>query len=633
MPQFFISYRRDDAEADAGRIADRLRAEVGDDDVFFDTLAIEGGDRWMERIDQALSTAQVMLVIMGRTWLTLSGPDGQPRLWASDDVVAYEIANALQRGIRVIPVRVQGTALPRADALPATLRTLVAFNDHEVRSGTAFERDVTALIDVACGRRRGWRRWVPRSPAGMAAAGACAMGAIGLVAATVALQDPPTPAPSPPPSSAASSPARPNPTEAALPTAFDLQLEVTLRDTPGDDRTQPEMKLWHRRPNPNRATNINLLDEARVVTRGVLDYASPIPSMPAQGEEYEGLMHRLTLSGQANAEPTRICFTADLQPAAAGAKKDALVKLSCTEGQTCRIGEGDPGWARPCAAASAPHAAWTLLPAAHAEPAPISHWAVPSLATLQQPSNAGHAYSEVRLQSGPLPSLAAADRYTYALSMNGQPLYIDGLPPDAYPRRFEAAQGLDLRVGLENLNASGRQGGYEDLRIELSFFAGDRLVRQLPLQLRYVALRQIDGPREVGEGDLRVQWSAVYHPGRVEDAFQIFVTSAPDGAGLQAQKKRIDAAGLMATIGGRPQPIVAVLRPPFESNRNYGLNIGLRRPNGQIQFTFDEATSAALCGTLNALAQQRPQLVRRDSYRRTLDGKRGYEQCARVAAR
>jgi hypothetical protein len=418
----------------------------------------------------------------------------------------------------------------------------------------------------------------------------------------------------------------------ALPTAFDLQLEVTLRDTPGDDRTQPEMKLWHRRPNPNRATNINLLDEARIVTRGVLDYASPIPSMPAQGEEYEGLMHRLTLSGQANAEPTRICFTADLQPVAAGAKKDALVKLSCTEGQTCRIGEGDPGWARPCAA-PAPHAAWSLLPAAHAEPTPISHWAVPSLATLQQPSNAGHAYSEVRLQSGPLPALAAADHYTYALSMNGQPLYIDGLPPDAYPHPFDATQGLDLRVGLENLNASGRQGGYEDLRIELSFFAGDRLVRQLPLQLHYVALRQIDGPREVGDGVVRVQWSAVYHPGRVEDAFQIFVTSAPDGAGLQAQKNRIDAAGLTAAIGGRPQPIVAVLRPPFESNRNYGLNIGLRQPNGQIQFTFDAAASAALCGTLNTLAEQRPQLIRRDSYRRTLDGKKGYEQCTRIGVR
>ena len=250
----------------------------------------------------------------------------------------------------------------------------------------------------------------------------------------------------------------------------------------------------------------------------------------------------------------------------------------------------------------------------------------------RQPGNAGHAYSEVHLRSGPLPALKGATHYTYALSMNGQPLEIDGLPPEAYPRRFDAAQGLDLSFGLENLNASGRQGGFEDLSIELRFLAGDQLLRQSRLRLRYVALRPIDGPRTVSDGDLSVQWSAVYHPGRAEDAFQIFITSSPDGAGLQAQKDRFDAARLTASLAGREQAIVAVLRPPLEANRNYGLNLGLRQPNGQIKFTFDDGTSVALCQALNALAASQPQLVRRDSYRRTLDGRKGYEQCVRFAA-
>ncbi len=78
MRCFFTSYRRDDAEADAGRIADRFRAAFGDDEVFFDTLAIEGGDRWMDRINAALSEAEVMLVVIGRSWLTLAGSDGKP---------------------------------------------------------------------------------------------------------------------------------------------------------------------------------------------------------------------------------------------------------------------------------------------------------------------------------------------------------------------------------------------------------------------------------------------------------------------------------------------------------------------------------------------------------------------------
>ena len=615
MRPFFISYRRDDAEADAGRVADRLHAAVGHDEVFFDTVAIAGGDRWMERIDQALSEAQVMLVVIGRSWLTLPGADGRPRLLAADDVVAYEIGNALNRGIRIIPVRVQGAALPRAEDLPTALRKLVAFNDHEVRSGPAFNRDVEALIDVACGRRRGWHRWVPRGPAGIAMTG---VGVLGLLVGGLLLSiDPPSPAASP-----TSVPGAPAANVTVVPEAFDLQLEVTLRDTPGDDRSKPEMKLWHRRPNPNRATNINLLDDAREIARGVLDYASPIPTMPSHGEAYEGLLHRLTLSGQANAEPTRVCFTADLKPTSSGAKKEAIVKVDCTEGQDCRIDDGDPGWAQPCPAPA--RAGFGFIAAALADVPNPPRWAVPSLTTLQQPGNAGHAYSEVHLQSGPLPALKGATHYTYALSMNGQSLDIDGLPPEAYPRRFDAAQGLDLSFGLENLNASGRQGGFEDLGIELNFLAGDQLLRKAHLRLRYVALREIGGPRTVSDGDLIVQWRAVYHAGRAEDAFQIFITSSPDGAGLQAHKLRFDAAGVTASVSGREQPIVAVLRPPFESNRNYGLNVGLRQPNGQIKFTFDEGTSVALCKALNALAAHQPQLVRRDSYRRTLDGNKGY---------
>lgn len=637
MRSFFFSYRRDDAEAEAGRIADRFHASLGKDEVFFDTMAIDGGDRWMKRIDEALSEAQVMLVIIGRSWLTLPGADGKPRLFDPKDVVAYEIAHALDRGIRVIPVRVQGAALPRADALPPALASLVGFNDLEVRSGPAFDRDVEALIDAASGRRRGWRQWIPRGRVGMATA---ALGALGLLAAGLAWQSrPPTPSGPSASVSGTSAPGAQPPTSptAAVPKAFDMQLQVTLREMPGDERTAPEMKLWHRHPNPNRASNINLLDQAREIAHGVLDYASPIPTMPAQDDHYEGLLHRLTLSGQENAEPTRVCFVADLTPSAAAASREAIVRMACTEGQDCRVADDDFGWARPCAAPAKPASGLSFIGQAHAAPgdagAAASRWAVPALATLQQAGPTGPAYSEISLRSGPLPALKDATAYTYALSMNGQPLHIDGLPPEAYPRPFDAAQGVDLAFGLENLNASGRQGGYEDLTVELRFFADQKLLRSAALHLRYVALRMIENPPAATDGDVVVQWNARYHPGRSEDAFQIFITSAPDGAGLQAQKNRFDAAALTATVGGQPRPLVAVLRPPFESNRNYGLNLGLRQPNGQIKFTFDDATSAELCAVLNTLASSRPQWVRRDSYRRTLDGTKGYEQCMRFAGR
>src|SRR5262249_20044487 len=139
MSRFFFSYRRSDAEADAGRIADRFRSEFGRDQVFFDTAAIDGGDLWRQRIDSALAKADVMLVVIGRSWIGVLDDDGKPRLSAANDVVAYEIGIALQRGIKIIPVRVQGAALPQAKALPATLAGLVDHNDFEVRSGPGFQ--------------------------------------------------------------------------------------------------------------------------------------------------------------------------------------------------------------------------------------------------------------------------------------------------------------------------------------------------------------------------------------------------------------------------------------------------------------------------------------------------------------
>jgi hypothetical protein len=619
MRRFFISYRRDDAEADAGRIADRFRSAFGDDAVFFDTLAIEGGDRWMDRINAALSEAEVMLVVIGKSWLTLAGSDGKPRIQSATDVVGGEIARAIDRGIRVIPVRVQGASLPSADALPPSLSQLPDFNDHEVRSGPAFDRDVESLVDVASGRRRGWRRWLPRSARGIALAfGLPAVVLSVVVLAQFGMMEWPAVFGS---DTSQLPPA---------PEAFDLQLQVKLDEAAGDDGKTPEMKLWHRRPTPpGRADHIYLLDKAREVGHGEFAYLSPIPTMPAQGDSYDGQLHRVMRTGQANLEPTDVCFKANL----AAKNKEPLVKMNCQEGaKACVIAEDDFGWAQPCAPGK-PVTWFPFMSEAFAAGAEVTSWAVPSLATLGRPDNAGRAYSEVNIQSPALPMLKDASTFTYALFMNGQPLRIDGLPPDAYPQAFDATKGIDLSFGLENLDASGRVGGYEDLRVQLKFMAGERMVRSAELSLRYVALRTIEGPLTVSDGDISVNWRARYHPGRQTDNFQIFITSSPQVRGLELQKSRFDQAGLKAKVAGRESPLVAVLRPPLDGNTNYGLNLGLREPNGQIRFTFDDAASTELCLAMNGIAATRSDLVRSDSYRRTLDGKKGFEQCVRFSAR
>lgn len=61
MTRVFIGYRRNDVAAQAGRVADRLRAHPSAPEVFHDTAEIRPGDVWKERIDSALAQCDVML--------------------------------------------------------------------------------------------------------------------------------------------------------------------------------------------------------------------------------------------------------------------------------------------------------------------------------------------------------------------------------------------------------------------------------------------------------------------------------------------------------------------------------------------------------------------------------------------
>lgn len=121
----FVSYRRDDTRHVAGRIADHLgwEAEVGH--VFFDKSTIAPGAVFPRRIEEAVRGASHTLVIIGRTWCStrLAGA-GQPRLFEADDSVRREVALALQGEGEVIPVLVDGAAMPMAAELPPDLQAL-----------------------------------------------------------------------------------------------------------------------------------------------------------------------------------------------------------------------------------------------------------------------------------------------------------------------------------------------------------------------------------------------------------------------------------------------------------------------------------------------------------------------------
>src|SRR5258708_35012303 len=105
MPSSFISYRREDGSGSAGRIYDHLVQSFGEDRVFMDVDAIEPGQDFVEVIQQAVGSCSALIAVIGRNWSGLRG-DGSRRIDDPEDFVHLEVAAALERGVRVIPVLV-----------------------------------------------------------------------------------------------------------------------------------------------------------------------------------------------------------------------------------------------------------------------------------------------------------------------------------------------------------------------------------------------------------------------------------------------------------------------------------------------------------------------------------------------
>ena len=80
MARIFISYRREDGSASAGRLHDRLREHFGRDNVFMDVDTIEPGLDFIEVIERTVGSCDVLIALIGRQWLVLTDADGQRRI-------------------------------------------------------------------------------------------------------------------------------------------------------------------------------------------------------------------------------------------------------------------------------------------------------------------------------------------------------------------------------------------------------------------------------------------------------------------------------------------------------------------------------------------------------------------------
>jgi hypothetical protein len=143
----FLSYRRADAAPYARLLKFQLTERFPDVHVFMDLDSIEAGLDFAEVIAEAVDSCAVLVALIGRQWATLADEEGHRRLDNLDDYVRFEVQTALDRGVRVIPVLVDGARPLQQEQLPPELHKLARLNALEMSYGR-YEYDADRLLDL-----------------------------------------------------------------------------------------------------------------------------------------------------------------------------------------------------------------------------------------------------------------------------------------------------------------------------------------------------------------------------------------------------------------------------------------------------------------------------------------------------
>ena len=162
MPKkVFISYRRDDTAAAAGRVYDRLSHILTKPNVFFDVSAMGGGEDFVARIESEIDKSDAVLIFIGDKWLAQANPNDKARLFEDGDHVRAEVRTALARPLLVLPVLVGGARMPKPEELPEDIRAITTRNALLLRH-ESFDDDTENIVAAVLGVPAKTRRWEDR---------------------------------------------------------------------------------------------------------------------------------------------------------------------------------------------------------------------------------------------------------------------------------------------------------------------------------------------------------------------------------------------------------------------------------------------------------------------------------------
>ncbi len=178
--KIFISYRRAANAWAIEKLREELTGAFGEKNLFLDKVTISGGDDWDSRIDEAIRTAAVVIVVFSREWFgdardTGSSaaprgpapPAGQTpppvarRIDNPQDKLRIEVEMAGKHGRPVIPVIIDDSPEPRAEELPESVRFLTKKQFLRLNVGGNTEQQLERLVGdirgVTSGSDWAWR--------------------------------------------------------------------------------------------------------------------------------------------------------------------------------------------------------------------------------------------------------------------------------------------------------------------------------------------------------------------------------------------------------------------------------------------------------------------------------------------
>lgn len=136
----FISYRRSDTEADAGRLYADLVTEFGSERLFMDVDDVALGENVATSIRSAISQSAVLLALVGPSWAT-------ERLRDGSDWVRMELETAMELGVRIVPICVRRAKMPSVQDVPHTLREFPMLNAGELEH-PSWHRDLRVVLET-----------------------------------------------------------------------------------------------------------------------------------------------------------------------------------------------------------------------------------------------------------------------------------------------------------------------------------------------------------------------------------------------------------------------------------------------------------------------------------------------------